>query len=127
MIRKQSELTPAELLRPFGEVGNLGNIALQTCEKNQPFRLKNFRVDFVDSNKIDTMNPNDQSMYIDVIIQNSAPKKFFDSSASSLLGNQGSSIQQNQQKELEQWQNQLISLVEKGEEFVTPWFTSWKR
>jgi hypothetical protein len=59
ILKKQASLTPAELFRPFSEVGNLGNVALQTCEKNQPFRLKNFKVDFVDSYKIDGHNTHD--------------------------------------------------------------------
>ncbi len=69
-------MTPAELFRPFAEVGNLNNIALQTCEKNLPFKLKNFKVDFVDSSKIDYHSSHDQSMLIDLILQNSAPNKF---------------------------------------------------
>lgn len=81
ILRKQSSLTPAELFRPFSEVGSLGNVALQTCEKNQPFRLKNFKVDFVDSNKIDGHNSHDQSMLIDFIIQNSSPNKFAESNS----------------------------------------------
>lgn len=48
-----SSLNPAEFLRPFGDVGNLNNIALQTVEKNMPFRLQNFKINFVDSHKID--------------------------------------------------------------------------
>ncbi len=68
MLRKHSSLTPGELFRPFAEVGNLNNISLQTCEKNQPFKLKNFKVDFVDSNKIDGHNTHDQSILIDFII-----------------------------------------------------------
>jgi hypothetical protein len=52
-LLKFSSLGPAELLRPFSEVGNLGNVALQTCEKNAPFRLQNFKLNFVDSHKLD--------------------------------------------------------------------------
>jgi hypothetical protein len=54
ILLKQSSLGPAELLRPFADVGNLNNIALQTCEKNSPFRLLNFKMNFVDSHKLDT-------------------------------------------------------------------------
>ena len=52
-LLKQSSLSPAELLRPFSDVGNLNNISLSTCEKNQPFRLQNFKLNFVDSHKLD--------------------------------------------------------------------------
>ena len=45
-------LTPAEFLRPFGEVGNLGNIAVHTVEKNTPYKLHRFRVNFIDSWKM---------------------------------------------------------------------------
>jgi hypothetical protein len=53
VLKKQSSLCPSELLRPFAEVGNLNNISLQTVERNQAFKLKNFKIDFVDSHKID--------------------------------------------------------------------------
>ena len=56
ILNKQSGLAPSELLRPFGEVGNLNNISIQTSEKNQAFKFKSFRIDFVDSNKIDNKN-----------------------------------------------------------------------
>lgn len=75
-LKKQSSLSPAEVFRPYAEIGNLGNISLQTCERNQPFKLKNFKIDFVDSFKIDGYTSSDQGMLIDFIIQNSTPKKF---------------------------------------------------
>ena len=49
---------------------------MQTCEKNQPFKLSNFKVNFVDAHKVDKAY--DQSMLVDFIIQGSAPKKFQD-------------------------------------------------
>jgi hypothetical protein len=45
-------LTPAEFLRPFGEVGNLGNYQIKTTEKNEPYKLEKFRVNFVDSHRM---------------------------------------------------------------------------
>ena len=42
-------LTPAEFLRPFGEVGNLSNYLVRTCENHAPYKLNRFRVNFVDS------------------------------------------------------------------------------
>ena len=41
--------TPAEFLRPFGEVGNLSNYLVRTCEKNGAYKLNRFRINFVDS------------------------------------------------------------------------------
>ena len=48
-MEQTNGLTPAEFLRPFGEVGNLGNYTVHTCEKNVPYKLSKFRVNFVDS------------------------------------------------------------------------------
>ena len=45
-------LTPAEFLRPFGVVGNLSNYSVKTCEKNTPYKLNRFRVNFIDSNNM---------------------------------------------------------------------------
>jgi len=45
-------ITPAEFLRPFGEVGNLGNYQIKTAEKNEPYKLEKFRVNFVDSHRM---------------------------------------------------------------------------
>mmetsp|Transcript_19371 Transcript_19371/g.26224 ORF Transcript_19371/g.26224 Transcript_19371/m.26224 type:complete len:148 (-) Transcript_19371:84-527(-) len=42
-------ITPAEFLRPFGEVGNLSNYLVRTCDRNAPYKLNRFRVNFVDS------------------------------------------------------------------------------
>jgi hypothetical protein len=52
-LMKQSSLSPAELFRPFSIISDLNNISLKTCEKNSPFRLTKFRVNFVDSHKLD--------------------------------------------------------------------------
>ena len=45
-------LTPAEFLRPFGEVGNLNNYQIKTADKNEPYKLEKFRVNFVDSHRM---------------------------------------------------------------------------
>jgi putative protein kinase ArgK-like GTPase of G3E family len=44
----QNKLSPAEFMRPFGEVGNLGGLAMRTVEKNEVVKLLNFRVNFID-------------------------------------------------------------------------------
>lgn len=68
-LLKSSSLGPAELLRPFAEIGNLGNVSLQTCEKNAPFKLNNFKINFVDSHKFDRRSSSyDSGMLVDFII-----------------------------------------------------------
>jgi hypothetical protein len=42
-------LTPAEFLRPFGEVGSLNNYSFKTLEKNQNYKFEKFRINFIDS------------------------------------------------------------------------------
>ena len=42
-------LTPAEFLRPFGDVGNLGGYAMRTNDKNEAVKLANFRINFIDA------------------------------------------------------------------------------
>ena len=42
-------LTPAEFLRPFGVVGNLGGYAMRTNDKNEAVKLANFRINFIDA------------------------------------------------------------------------------
>ena len=44
-----NNLSPAEFLRPFGEVGNCDNISLKTTDKNETYKLStNFRLNFID-------------------------------------------------------------------------------
>ncbi len=42
-------LSPAEFLRPFGDVGNLGGYAMRTNDKNEAIKLSNFRINFIDA------------------------------------------------------------------------------
>lgn len=43
-----NNLRPAEFLRPFGAVGNLGGYAFRTVgDQNESIKLSNFRVNFV--------------------------------------------------------------------------------
>ena len=47
---KLNNLTPAEFLRPFGEVGNLGGYTIRLNEKQERVKLENFKINFIDSN-----------------------------------------------------------------------------
>ena len=54
-------ITPAEFLRPFGEVGNLSNYLVRTCDRNIPYKLNRFRVNFIDSHLMsDHPKPSDR-------------------------------------------------------------------
>lgn len=58
---KEQHLTPAEFLRPFGEVGDCGGITIITCEKNsnQFFKLNSkFRINFIDN--VDVKQPSEE-------------------------------------------------------------------
>jgi len=46
----KNNLTPAEFLRPYGHVGNLNNYSMKTADKSEPYKLNNFRVNFIDKN-----------------------------------------------------------------------------
>ena len=43
-----NSITPAEFFRPFGNVGNMNNYSMKTVDKSEPFKLSNFRINFVD-------------------------------------------------------------------------------
>lgn len=66
-------LTPAEFLRPFGEVGNLGNYLVRTSEKNLPYKLNRFRVNFVDSHLMSD-HPKPSDRIPEKIINENKPK-----------------------------------------------------
>lgn len=48
-MEEANGFTPAEFLRPFGEVGNLSGYLVRTCDKNIPYKLSRFRINFIDS------------------------------------------------------------------------------
>ena len=52
-MRDNASLSPAEFLRPFGEVGSLGDKPQQTFEKNSEYRYRNLRLNLVDVNKME--------------------------------------------------------------------------
>ena len=65
---RENNLTPAEFLRPFGNVGNLNNCSVKTCEKHEPFKLSNFRVNFIDSGSMVT-DPRTSAKIVDSIFK----------------------------------------------------------
>ena len=69
---KQNYLTPAEFLRPFGEVGNLGGYTIRTNEKQQRVKLENFKINFIDSNLL-TPDPKMSSKLVEVIFKENKP------------------------------------------------------
>ena len=52
-MREHANLSPAEFLRPFCEVGSLNNRSQQTNEKHYAFKMAHFRLNVVDAQKID--------------------------------------------------------------------------
>ena len=57
-------MTPAEFLRPFGEVGDCGGITIITCENksNQFFKLNSkFRINFIDKDDLMKMNGDEKT------------------------------------------------------------------
>ena len=66
-------LTPAEFLRPFGEVGNLSNYSVKTCDKNTPYKLNRFRVNFIDSSNM-WSDPKQSDRITERIINENRPK-----------------------------------------------------
>jgi hypothetical protein len=54
-LRENASLSPAEFLRPFGEVGDLGGKVQQTFEKNSEYRYKFLRLNLIDAHKMEPM------------------------------------------------------------------------
>lgn len=66
-------LTPAEFLRPFGEVGNLSNYLVRSCDRNAPYKLNRFRVNFID-NHLMSEHPKPADRIPERIINDLKPK-----------------------------------------------------
>ena len=110
-------LTPAEFLRPFGEVGNLNNYLVKTIEKNQSYKFNNFRVNFIDSQSMwDQQKKYDQLPFR--ILRECEPSVKRD-------------IAENMPKTKEQIHERLLGLIGRNchatEKQNTPWFTHIKQ
>lgn len=68
-MEEQNGFTPAEFLRPFGEVGNLNGYLVRTCDKNVPYKLNRFRVNFIDSHLM-VVDKDTKQMMHKVIVAN---------------------------------------------------------
>jgi len=68
----QNKLSPAEFMRPFGEVGNLGGYAMRTVDKNEIVKLVNFQINFIDSAFLNP-DPKKGQQLIDAVFKNSKP------------------------------------------------------
>ena len=72
-MEENNGLTPAEFLRPFGEVGNLSNVSVHTVDKNTPYKLNRFRVNFIDSSKM-WSDPKQSDSITQKIVNQNRPK-----------------------------------------------------
>lgn len=70
-----NNLTPAEFLRPFGEVGNLGGYTMRTNDKNDAVKLQNFRINFVDSSLLKPDPTRTGNKVVDLIFKECKPKQ----------------------------------------------------
>jgi hypothetical protein len=52
-LREYANLSPAEFLRPFTEVGDLGGKSQQTFEKSAEYKYKYLRLNLVDAPKME--------------------------------------------------------------------------
>ena len=110
-------LTPAEFLRPFGVVGNLSNYSVKTCDKNTPYKLNRFRVNFIDSNNM-WSDPKQSDRVTERIISENKPK---------VKSDLADSVPDTKQKINEK----LLQLIEGSRDATererTPWFTQLKQ
>ncbi len=65
-----NNLSPAEFLRPFGQVGNLGGYIVRTSDRNDGIKFQNFTVNFVDSSHM-TGDPT----IVNLILKQCKPKQ----------------------------------------------------
>ena len=114
-------ITPAEFLRPFGEVGNLSNYLVRTCDKNMPYKLNGFRVNFVDSHLMSD-HPKASDRIPERIINEHKPKVRSEMANAASFSNRDSkrAINANLMNLLDV--NRLAT-----ERSQTPWFTQMKQ
>ena len=65
-----NNLSPAEFLRPFGQVGNLGGYIVRTSDRNDGKNFQNVTVNFVDSSHM-TGDPT----IVNLILKQCKPKQ----------------------------------------------------
>ena len=110
-------ISPAEFLRPFGEVGNLNNYSVKTVEKNQPYKLKKFRINFIDSQNMQDLDKKSTNI-LNRILQENKPRIKSD-------------ITKDMPKTKEEINSRLLSLIGRDrqdtERTQTPWFTQLKK
>ena len=105
-----NNLSPAEFLRPFGEVGNLGGYSLRSSDRNESVKLQNFSVNFIDSSL----------MTVD--------SKGFKFDFSKCTPKQDDSISNMTRDEAQDSLMDLVGPTRKATEMAqTPWYAYWKR
>jgi len=80
-MQDMNGFTPAEFLRPYGDVGNLNNTSLFRHDGTS-FKLKNFRVNFIDSKRMKQTNQEENGKLVSKIVKTNTPKNFLKSDSS---------------------------------------------
>lgn len=112
---EQNNLTPAEFLRPFGEVGNLGGYTIRTNEKQERVKLENFRVNFIDSNLVVNPELRSDNKVIEAILMDKKPTLDDD-------------IHEHSRAKAKDDLLSKIGNSRKGTEMEqTPWYSLWKQ
>ena len=71
---KENNLSPAEFLRPFGEVGDCNGISMRTCDKNEFFKLNDkFRINFIDVAELKPSTDKERNAVIKEIVTENTP------------------------------------------------------
>jgi hypothetical protein len=68
LLKRQAMMTPAEFLRPFGDMSSQNFRTIITHERSNPYKLLKFKLNFVESSKMDPVAQKDSSMIFDYII-----------------------------------------------------------
>lgn len=113
----KNNLSPAEFLQPFGEIGSLNGMQIRTSDKNEAVKLHKFRVNFVDSNQLNP-DPRQAQKVVDMMFQECSP------SAQNKAKSPSNHTRQQAEEELAQKLSRSRKATEESE---TPWFTNWKK